>query len=577
MRRVVCAFFVALIIASHQCTPVARAQQKPQTPTFRTAVALVPIDVRVMDKKTGKPVTDLKQEDFTILEDNVRQEIRHFLLQTFDDDASHQGAAQATPAPPLKPVMQTSPLSLTPQAARIFLIVLAHGRLQQPSKGLDALLSFVRTRLLPRDQVALFAYNRATDFTTDHEMIAKVVERYRQENDTLTAQIDFEMSGLAAIYGSQELSDSVQARIDRVFEGAGELPYTQTGSAESARGGERVKRDARKRVEDALDGVVAANRIGPASETDRGGGAGSPVQSWSSFDAFVAETGQTLRDVGNLYAAIAYMRQLEGEKHLIFMTPGVLSMPRVEDYTDIARVAADARVALDVIAGFGGALDNRLTRSLSDETGGAASIAEYAQPALERVDAATRTGYLLGYYPTNSKWDAGFRKVVVKVNRPNVTVLFRNGYHAFAAIPNFDKRGYITRFRIDSALRYPKEVKDIGVKLDASLTTENGQRKAVVNARIDPSHLYFNIRKGIHLGRIDIAVIAMDENRVVIGGTYKKMVGHLEYDKETFALVKKNGIPVQVKLAVPPNTRYVRLVIYDYVVDLVGTSSTWVF
>ena len=32
---------------------------------------------------SGKPVTDLKAEDFTLIEDGVRQEIRHLSLQTF--------------------------------------------------------------------------------------------------------------------------------------------------------------------------------------------------------------------------------------------------------------------------------------------------------------------------------------------------------------------------------------------------------------------------------------------------------------------------------------------------------------
>ncbi len=137
------------------------------------------------------------------------------------------------------------------------------------------------------------------------------------------------------------------------------------------------------------------------------------AQSLSGFDAFVAAAAQTLRESDNLQAAIAYMRRLEGEKHLIYMSPGGatlglcdgrpcpptpsgLHLPRTEDYTEIATTAADARVAIDVIAGVDGALENRLMRSLSEETGGVASIGEYSQPALARIDATSRTGYLLG-------------------------------------------------------------------------------------------------------------------------------------------------------------------------------------
>lgn len=581
---------VSVVFATFQVGTLVRAQQATQAPAYRSSIALVPIDVRVIDNKTGRPVTDLKRDDFTIFEDDARQEIRHFLLQRFDDGRDEPGAVAVSTPARLVPVVSIPPLSLAPQASRIFLIVLAHGRHEVPSKGLTALLAFLRTQLLPRDQVALLAYDRTTDFTTDHESIARVVERFKEENDAIKSQIDWELAGLAGVYGPQELSDPLQARIDRVFEGAGS--YSLVGSAMSARTGVRTKRDLRKRLEDATDGVVAAGRATPASANGGDAGGGAAPQSWGSFDAFVADNVQTLRETGQLYAAIAYMRQLEGEKHLIYLSPGGtnlvpegghtrptpagLHLPRVDDYTEIARTAADARVTLDVVTGADDASENRLMRSLADETGGAASIAEYGQRAFDRVDAVMRAGYLLGYYPSNSNWRGEFRKVLVKVNRRGVTVLARNGYHAFKEAPTFDAREYTTRQRIDAGLAYKKDINDIGVKLDASFVREGGEVKANLVVHIDPAYLYFQVRNGIRLGQIDIAFVAMDQERETIGKTYKKVVGHLEYDAQTFALVKKNGIPVQVKLPVPTNTRRVRVVVYDYVFDLLGTSTAWV-
>ena len=48
-------------------------------------------------------------------------------------------------------------------------------------------------------------------------------------------------------------------------------------------------------------------------------------------------------------------------------------------------------------------------------TGGRASTYRYASDAFERIDAATRSGYVLGYYPTNRDWTGAFRRVVVRV------------------------------------------------------------------------------------------------------------------------------------------------------------------
>ncbi len=120
----------------------ARGQQQPQKPlpTFRSAVTLVPIDVRVVENKTGKAVTDMRQEEFTVVEDGVKQEVKHLSLQTFVTDA---------PDPKAKLQLKEEAISFDPQKNRIFLIVLGRGKLLEPSKAMDALLRFVRERLLP--------------------------------------------------------------------------------------------------------------------------------------------------------------------------------------------------------------------------------------------------------------------------------------------------------------------------------------------------------------------------------------------------------------------------------------------
>ena len=39
-----------------------------------------------------------------------------------------------------------------------------------------------------------------------------------------------------------------------------------------------------------------------------------------SLEDFVTATAQTLQDLGNIYAAISYLKHFEGEKHLVFFT-----------------------------------------------------------------------------------------------------------------------------------------------------------------------------------------------------------------------------------------------------------------
>src|SRR4026209_2388051 len=61
--------------------------QEPQPPSIRTRITMVPIDVRVVDRD-GVPVTDLKQEDFTVFENRVPQQIKHFFATALIADPS---------------------------------------------------------------------------------------------------------------------------------------------------------------------------------------------------------------------------------------------------------------------------------------------------------------------------------------------------------------------------------------------------------------------------------------------------------------------------------------------------------
>ncbi len=124
-----------------QAPPPPASPQLP--PVFRSGINLVPVDVRVIDRN-GKPVTDLKESDFAVLENNVRQQIRHFSTSALQPEAAVE----------VKPLLRTEETpALGAQDHRVFLIVLGRGRLQEPGKGVDGALELVRKYLMPQDYV----------------------------------------------------------------------------------------------------------------------------------------------------------------------------------------------------------------------------------------------------------------------------------------------------------------------------------------------------------------------------------------------------------------------------------------
>jgi len=88
-----------------------------QTPVFRPSVTVVPVDVRVFDKD-GREVSDLRREDFTILEDGKPQELTLF---------SHGSAAQGGSHTVSNEPRSTDP-AVPSASSRTFLIVLGRGK-----------------------------------------------------------------------------------------------------------------------------------------------------------------------------------------------------------------------------------------------------------------------------------------------------------------------------------------------------------------------------------------------------------------------------------------------------------------
>ncbi len=581
--------FLAILAAQAGAAPPAKDAQDPrpapQVPAFRSTVTLVPIDVRVIDK-AGKPVTDLKQDELTVMEDGVSQQIGHFLAQTF---ATEPLAADAGL------VLRESTLSVRPQTNRIFLFMLGRGRLQVPSRTLDALVRFVRQRLLPQDQVAVFAYDRATPFTRDHQQIAALLDRFNRAHEQIDFEINFQMSTLAAIYGSSRIPRSLQQKIDRVFEGtlAAAVEPGKPGAAAET----RIQADARRQINS------QEQREQELAKTAAAKGEGVPVPTmWTNFDTlqshvfsdlsfedFVSATAQTLQDLGNLYAGIEYLRHFEGEKHLVFVTERGLTLTRLEEDQLLANTASDARVAIDTVEtgglyvgqSGGGEEAGRLNQlfafqtlqNIAELTGGVASIAEPGTTAMERIDRLTRGGYLVGYYPTNANWNGAYRKVTVRVSRPGTTVYYRHGYFARREVEAFRRRDFVSADRIRAAAAFGRAIKDIGLDIEATVgRTAGGGFELSVDVTVDPSRLKFSVVDGAHVGRLTLAVFCWDEEGNPRGNAIRAV--DLRFSDDDFGKIGKSGIPYQLRLPASSGVRRVRVVVYDYEADLVGSADT---
>ena len=547
-------------------------QEIPARPVFKSGTNVVPIDVRALDSR-GRPVTDLTQADFTVLENGKPQKIEFFATNAL------------TPAPPDASVSVRHAASVTstlaPQNRRLFLIVLGRGRLQEPSKGLDATLRFVRERLMPQDQVAVMAWNRSTDFTTDRAKTAEVIERFRKSHENVEALLRQRFSGLTALYGGSQIPASIQVHIDNVFGGPSGaasrqiLPNVRLGRAET---------DAQRTLDALLSGslgVTSASLFG--TDVTIANGMLDPTLGMT-FDQYVALNRQTMQDVGNLYAGVEYLRYIDGEKHLIFVTEQGFRMPRADHDKDIGRMAADARVAIDIIqtggvatSGEGATLrvDNGFQlaalRTVGEISGGQVAVSKAAEAAYDRILSSTEFGYLLGF--TSALPETALnrpRQIKVEVKRRGVTLSYRRAYVPQPERATFDPRQSLATTRLVSAAGFAGEVFDLRFNAKLRDVRAGDTRQVDIDLVLDVTRL--------GLARVGDRYVAALNFAVFAGDAYEKTIGE-KWDSRDILIpasrledIQRNGLPLNIKVDVKQPPIHVKVIVYDYGSDRIGAQ-----
>jgi hypothetical protein len=215
---------------------------------------------------------------------------------------------------------------------------------------------------------------------------------------------------------------------------------------------------------------------------------------------------------------------------------------------------------------------NATLKTIAQLTGGQWAQNEYAASALGRIDESTRFEYLLGYYPANAVWDGRYRRIAVTVpSRPDLVVLYRHGYQAHQQLVPTDRREFTTYRRIAVAGGYSGVVSDIKVKLTASFVKQSADTaEVVVNATIDAGRLAFADVDGRHVGALDIAIFCGDDRQALVGDAWQHI--DLKLKDDTYERTRREGVTHTAHVPVRAQPRYVKIVVYDYSADLVGTA-----
>jgi VWFA-related protein len=372
----------------------------PQQPTFRTRIDSVSVDVTVTDKQ-GRPVNDLKAEDFEITENKKPQAVQTFKLIQIDDTIRPD---------PIEPDI-TSMDAMQREAARDDTRILAiflddyHVRRGNAMRIREELARFV-SQLSSHDLVAivypltpvggitlsrnhdgtaaaLMSFDgRKFDYTPKNAYEMRYADYPPEMQEVLRRQVTISaLEGLALFLGTLREG---KKQIVFVSEGlVGTMPPgTQTtGTMPLPRRGQPTN------TQDQQDRAAFLNQVDVLNEMKR---------------VFVAAS----RSNTSIYT----------------LDPRGLATSEFQINDDV-NSENDRRTLNEAISSL---------RVIADQTDGRAIVSQNnPAPSLRQMLTDTSAYYLLGYTSTEAPRDGKFHEIQVRVKRRDVQVRARKGYWAF--------------------------------------------------------------------------------------------------------------------------------------------------
>ena len=374
---------------------------------LRVESELVLVNVVVRDKQ-GKPVTGLKAEDFTLLEEGKPQKISSFDFENLDMTPLIAGSGPAS-GPNQQSSTETSPAQMTkpssPMVSRkdaedalsnkrviVLFFDLSSMSPDETQRAVDSARNYIDKKMTAADMISVISLASSLrldqDFTADRTRLLRVLKRFsHSEGQGMDAGPTGDADGIA------ESGDAYTPD---------ETEYNQFNT------------DRKLQAIQSICQVLAKF---------------NQKKSVIYFSSGMTQTGieneAALRAAVNTAVKANVAIYTLDARGLEAMPPGgsaaTASLRGTAMYTGAA-------VQNQLDANF--ASQETLT-TLSSDTGGKAFLdSNDLGQVFDRVQRDTSVYYVLGYKSSNSAKDGKYRRIQVKVNRPGLNLDFRKGYYA---------------------------------------------------------------------------------------------------------------------------------------------------
>jgi VWFA-related protein len=520
------------------------ADDAPQV-TFKVEINYVEVDAAVFDRQ-GAFVSNLRREDFEVLEDGVRQDVTAFTQVNIPIERAEPMPLQAK-----TPIEADVVTNARPFDGRVYLIVLddKHTAASRTARTRKAAEQFISRYMADNDIAAIVTTSGSggatQEFTSNKRLLLGAVNRFmgskiRSETeerlDEYRRQQGIPGQDITRVNDPQDMQRGYDAR----------MALDTLTNLSNWVGSIRGRRKAIVFFSEGIDYNIYDFNKREATTVQEG-----------MRSVFAAAT----RSNVSIYSIDP--RGLTGlGDETIEVSGGFPENPllnlSLQSFNDSLRLAQDS------------------LRSLSEETGGFAAVNrnDY-NDAFSRVVKDNSAYYVLGYYPKNDRRDGRFRKIEVKVNRPGLEVRSRRGYTAARGKPPAppkeaanEQASQQVREALDSPLPLP------GLTLRAFAAPFKGSDKNTavsVTVEAEGNDFGFVEKEGRLLTDLELVTTAVDAGGKNRGGD--RSVVNLALRPENRQRFVQTGVRVATRLQIPPGRYQLRVAARETGTGRVGSLN----
>jgi VWFA-related protein len=523
---------VALFLCGAALLPAyAPGQATSATPTFKSTTRVVLVDMVVTDRN-GKPVHDLKAQDFSVLDGGKAQRI-----VAFDEQRS-----DATAKPPLALTLPDNVYTnyVTRSESGALTVLLFDSLNTSPldlAYARNQMLDFLR-KLPPGKRVGLYTLGSQLrmvhSFTENsNELIASAQRLSTRTHQAYSNAKEFS----AAINELKESRLNPQA----FAEIAGVL-------------GEEYRGKLELRARYTLDGftqLAHALAIVPGRKNVIWVSAGLPFDISGNADEW--------QKVAGLLAANRIAIYPVDARGVVFLgadgqVTGSEAFSEAQDYETMSGQGEENTGILDTL------------RTVAETTGGRAYINHNDLEAalLDSMQAGSNY-YTIAYRPAGVEWNGQFRKIEVKTARPHVKLLYRSGYYAISDRSNL-KQDVSRIMAMAMAPDVPVSTQFI---MKAKVTSPEGTDEATkVDILVDVHDLAVTEERGQKTPDVQFAAVAWDNNGKQCASFLAVFHGVSQAQYESLL---RTGLQVHEEMPLKPGSYRLRLGVMDRLSGRIGT------